>query len=74
LREKTLVDEVVDWLTGKGNYDHDEYVTQPPENCVLNVAGSRESKAAGIQDLVMAIMVDVLVRGNPECGKYYPLA
>jgi len=31
-------------------------------------------KADGIQDLVMAIMVDVLVRGNPECGKYYPLA
>jgi hypothetical protein len=35
--EKTLVDEVVDWLTGKGNYDHDEYVAQPPETQVAMI-------------------------------------
>ena len=36
----------------------------PPKNCVLNVAGSRESKAPGIQEKVKEIMVDVLRRTN----------
>jgi len=45
-----------------------------PADCVLNVAGSRESKAEGIQDLVQAIMVDVLRETNPECRKFYPLS
>jgi hypothetical protein len=40
---------------------------------VLNVAGSRESKADGIQELVAAIMVDVLRVLNPECQSLYPL-
>ena len=69
-----VVKEIVRWLDGSGNYDHDEYVAKPPENCALNVAGSRESKADGIQDLVMAIMIDVLCRLNPECQRYYGLA
>ena len=56
------------------DYDHDEYVAQPPENCALNVAGSRESKADGIQDLVEAVMIDVLCRLNPGCKEFYPLA
>jgi len=42
-----LVDGIVDWLEGRGDYDHDEYVAQPPKDCILNVAGSRESKADG---------------------------
>jgi len=36
----------------------------PPKNCVLNVAGSRESKSPGIQGKVMEIMVDVLKKMN----------
>ena len=65
---------VADWLDGRGDYNHDEYTAQPPAECVLNVAGSRESKADGIQDLVMAIMVDVLREVNPECERIYPVA
>ena len=66
--------EIVDWLEGRGDYDHDEYIAQPPENCVLNVAGNRESKADGIQDPVEEIMIDVLREVNPECGGHYGLA
>ena len=36
----------------------------PPSNCVMNIAGQRESKAPGIQDMVKAIMADVLGKGN----------
>lgn len=49
------VELIVDWLEGRGSYDHDEYAAQPPDECVLNVAGSRESKADGMEDLVMAM-------------------
>jgi hypothetical protein len=73
LPRERIVKMVVDWLEGRGDYDHDEYQAQPPGNCVLNVAGTRESKADGIQDLVMAIMVDVLIAVNPECKGLYPL-
>jgi len=44
---------------------------KPPAACVLNVAGNRESGADGIQNLVMAIMVDVLRTVNPECRGLY---
>jgi hypothetical protein len=70
---KRAVGQIVKWLRGEIAYDYDEYQTKPPEQCVLNVAGSRESKAEGIQDLVTAIMVDVLGEVNPECRKFYPL-
>ena len=72
-REKA-VKLIVDWLEGRADYDHDEYTAQPPKDCVLNVAGSRESKADGIQQLVMAIMVDVLRAVNAGCGHCYPIA
>ena len=62
-REKA-VRGIVDWLEGRGYYDHDAYVAQPPENCVLNVAGERESEADGIQDLSKEIMIDVLREVN----------
>lgn len=39
---------------------HDEYVAKPPIQCILNVAGSRESKADGIQELVKEIVVSVI--------------
>jgi len=71
-REKAVM-QIVDWLEGQGDYEHDEYVAQPPKECVLNVAGNRESKADGIQDLVEAIMVDVLIQVNGLKG-VYPLA
>lgn len=67
LKMPKLVEVIVDWLEGRGKYDHDEYTAQPPEHCVLNVAGTRESKADGIQELVMAVMADVLIRVNLGC-------
>lgn len=67
------VKAVVEWLTGKDRGAHDNCGVLPPEDCVLNVAGSRESKADGIQDLVASIMVDVLRELNPECRSLYPL-
>ena len=39
----------------------------------MNVAGSRESKCAGIEALVLKIVVDVLRAVNPECAKFYPV-
>jgi len=64
-REET-VKSIVKWLAEK--------VTKPtpPLNCALNVAGQRESKACGIQKKVQAIMVDVLIKTNPECKGFYP--
>ena len=45
--------------------DYGEYVACPPPlECVLNVAGSRESQAPGIQDAVFRLMVDVLMNVN----------
>ena len=68
------VRQIVEWLRGAIAYDYDEYTAKPPDECVLNVAGSRESKADGIQELVEAIMIDVLRQVNPECKGVYPLA
>ena len=65
---------MVDWLEGRGAYEHyGYYAIKPPVNCDLNVAGSRESKADGIEDLVMAVIVDVLRQVNPECKGLYPV-
>jgi len=45
--------------------DYDAYVAFPPPlECILNVAGSRESHAPGIQETVYQLMVDVLIRVN----------
>ena len=60
LSRKEMATAIVAWVADK--------------NHVLNVAGSRESKADGIEDLVHAVMVDVLIAGNPECRKFYPVA
>lgn len=67
------VSQIVQWLSGEIAYDYNQYQIKPPDNCVLNVAGSRESKADGIQQLVAAIMVDVLRVVNPACRHFYPL-
>ena len=44
------VEGIVQWLEGEKHLDdYEDYTAQPPSNCVLNVAGSRESHAPGIQ-------------------------
>ncbi len=54
------------WLAGDEELNnYDEYVALPaPLACVLNVAGSRESQASGIQEAVFHIMVDLLMKVN----------
>lgn len=73
-RREKAVKDIVNWLQGDPALnDHEECEAKPPENCMLNVAGNRESKADGIQDLVMAIIADVLMEMNLECRSLYPL-
>jgi hypothetical protein len=72
-RRETVVKTLVDWLNGSGENDYEDYKATPPENCILNVAGSRESKAPDIELLVQQIMIDVLRAVNPECANKYPL-
>ena len=54
LERDGAIKAIMEWLKAKF-----------PKQCVLNVAGSRESKAPGIQDKVQAIMVDVLIKISP---------
>jgi len=62
---KKAVVEIMRWLAGDEELnDYDEYVACPPLACVLNVAGSRESHAPGIQEAVFRLMVDVLMKVN----------
>ena len=63
---KQAVIEIMMWLAGDEELSYyDEYVACPPPlSCVLNVAGSRESHAPGIQEAVFHIMVDLLVNVN----------
>ncbi len=71
---KKAVEEIVRWLSGDADLnDYDEYQASPPSECILNVAGSRESHAPGIQDAVCQLMVDVLIAVNPACQKFYRL-
>ena len=41
-----------------------------PDNCVLNVAGTRESKKPGIQKAALVYVLDILGKANGKC--YYP--
>ncbi|MDR4485430.1 MAG: putative molybdenum carrier protein [Nitrospirales bacterium] len=71
---KKAVEEIVRWLGGDAELnDHDEYIAFPPFECILNVAGSRESHASGIQEAVFQLLVDVLIAVNPACQKFYRL-
>lgn len=57
------VERIVTWLR-----------SLPKPEGVLNVAGARESKSAGIQELVRAVMVDALSQmGNEPDGPPPPL-
>ena len=66
--------DVCNWLQGDPDLnDYEDYQAAPPEKCILNVAGSRESKADGIQHETARIVVNVLRLLNPECANTYPL-
>lgn len=63
MKPQRAVKEIVAWLQA-GEIDYEYYKAAVPGDCVLNVAGSRESKAPGIEATVRAIMVDVLAAAN----------
>jgi hypothetical protein len=54
------VREVVGWLRNEAGIDYDDYLAVVPADCTLNVAGSRESKAAGIADELNNVMHGVI--------------
>ena len=70
---KNTVIEIMRWLAGDEELnDYDEYVTCPPPlEFILNVAGSRESHAPGIQEAVFQLMVDVLIKVNSFESKHF---
>jgi putative molybdenum carrier protein len=71
---RKAVEGIVLWLDGDEELnDYDEYLAKPPLECILNVAGSRESHAPGIQGAVWGIMVDVLIHVNPACKHFYSI-
>lgn len=54
-------EEIVRWLSGDAELnDYEDYETAMPEDVVLNVAGSRESKMPGIQRAVREVLEYVL--------------
>ena len=66
--------DVCNWLNGDPDSNqYEDYEAEPPEQCILNVAGSRESKADGIQHETARLVVDVLRLVNPECANTYPI-
>jgi hypothetical protein len=67
MSRKRAVEQIVSWLNGAAVEE-----PKPPRDCVLNVAGNRESRADGIQDVTEAIIIDVIRAVNPDC-KVYPL-
>ena len=66
------VGQICRWLLWELEMDYD-FEAEIPADVILHVSGSPESQAEGIQELVCAIMVDVLRELNPECRRYYPL-
>jgi len=60
-----IVDLVAKWFNGNVSKP------APPDNCVLNIAGTRESKAFGIEQMVMVLMVDIISVVNGKL--FYPL-
>jgi len=70
LNSEQAVDGIVAWLNGQ--IEEHEY-PPPPRHPVLNVAGPRESNVPGIADKVCAILVQVLIRTNPDCRRHYPM-
>jgi hypothetical protein len=59
------VDAAVRWLAGHPLFNaYEQYEAVPHRRCVLHVAGPHESEAAGIQEAVTGILVDVLQEVN----------
>ena len=74
IRPKNAVNKIMRWLAGDEELnDYDAYVAYPPLACILNVAGSRESHAPGIQDAVFRLMVDVLMKVNLPSKHFHRL-
>ncbi len=63
---KQAIKKIMLWLAGDEELnDYDEYEACPPLlGCILNVAGSRESEAPGIQEAVFHLIVEVLQNVN----------
>ena len=72
---KTAVNEIMMWLARDEELiDYDEYVVHPPSlACILNVMGSRESSALGIQEAVFHLIVDLLMKVNIISGLFQRL-
>jgi hypothetical protein len=74
INRRRAVEAIVRWLDRDEELnDNDAYLAKPPDSCVLNVAGSRESETPGIEEAVFQLMVDVLIAVNPACQKFYQL-
>lgn len=65
---RKAIQDIVDWLGGQHLNDDGH---GPPKDCVLNVAGSRATKAPIIERIVMMYMVDVISKANGTL--FYPL-
>ena len=65
-RPKHAVTEIMMWLAGDEalNHYHEYVAVPPPLECILNVAGSRESQAPAIQEAVCKLMVNLLIHVN----------
>lgn len=64
LNRSRHAEDIVSWLRGAPGFSGNRGDAVPPGNCVLNVAGSRESRTPGIEKEVKALMIDVIARLN----------
>ena len=67
-RQPHIVRRMRDWLTGSGDFDG--RTPKPPEECVLNIAGQRESKAQMLQHRVKILVVDLLIETGSASRAY----
>jgi hypothetical protein len=75
ITSKNAANKIMLWLAGDEELnDYDEYVAYPPPlECILNVAGSRESHAPGLQEAVFHFMVNVLMNVNMASAHFNQL-
>jgi len=73
-RHIKAVVKIIRWPAGDEELnDYDAYVAYPQLACILNEAGSRETRAQGMQKAAFRLMVDALIKVNPACKKFYRL-
>ena len=71
---KKAVVKIIRWPAGDEELnDYDAYVAYPQLASILNEAGSRETRAQGMQKVAFRLMVDALIKVNPACKKFYRL-